>query len=228
MSIWTRISEALSALSRGEPLGAVFERLRTEPDRSVAFAIAVIALGAKIAKADGLVTRDEVSAFREVFHIPTDEEANAARVFNLARQDIAGFDEYARKIKAMFGEVQAPLRDLLEGLFHIAMADGEFHPAENAFLEEVATIFGFDERTFLQMRAQFVPDAERDPYSVLGVDPAMTLLDIRTVWRAGVRKTHPDSLAARGLPKEAIKMAEKRLIAINAAWEQIQRAHVAV
>ena len=88
MSLWTRISDAIGALASGEGLSAVFDRLRTPPDRSVAFTIAVIALGAKMAKADGQVTRDEVTAFREVFHIPPSEEPNAARVFNLARQDI--------------------------------------------------------------------------------------------------------------------------------------------
>ena len=91
MSLWARISDALSALTSGEGLTAVFERLRTPPERSVAFTIAVIALSAKMAKADGLVTRDEVTAFREVFHIPPCDEASAARVFNMAREDVAGF-----------------------------------------------------------------------------------------------------------------------------------------
>ena len=94
MSIWSRISAALSALSSGAPLSDVFDRLRTPPEKSVAFAIAVIALGAKLAKADGTVTRDEVRAFREVFIIPKEEEANAARVFNLARQDVAVRQDY--------------------------------------------------------------------------------------------------------------------------------------
>ncbi len=105
MSLWTRIADALSALTSGQPLSAVFDSLRTPPERSVAFAIAVIALGAKMAKADGLVTRDEVSAFREVFTIPPNEEENAARVFNLARQDVAGFEDYAVRIKRMFDGV---------------------------------------------------------------------------------------------------------------------------
>ena len=85
MSIWSRIADALSALTLGEGLSSVFEKLRTPPERTVGFTIAVIALGAKMAKADGHVTRDEVTAFREVFHIPAQEEDQAARVFNLAR-----------------------------------------------------------------------------------------------------------------------------------------------
>jgi len=221
MSIWSRISEALSSLATGEGLASVFEKLRRRPDRTVAFTIAVIALGAKMAKADGHVTRDEVTAFKEVFHIPPEEEMNAARLFNLARTDVAGFEEYARRIKAMYDEADPTLRDLMEGLFHIAMADGIYHPNENAFLNEVATIFGFSEMQFSRIRAQFVPDAERDPYDVLGVEPDTPLEEVRSTWRAQVRDNHPDRLHARGLPEEAIKMAEKRLIAINLAWEQI-------
>ena len=225
MSIWTRIADAIAALRAGEPLSAVFDRLRTPPDRSVAFTIAVIALGAKMAKADGQVTRNEVAAFREVFHIPPEEEAHAARLFNLARTDVAGFESYATKIASMFRGEADPLCDLMEGLFHIAVADGTYHPAEDAFLARVAEIFGFDARRFARIRAQFVPEAEKDPYDVLGVPEDAALDEIRRVWRDQVRQTHPDRMLARGVPEEAVRLAEKRLIAINRAWEQIQGSH---
>ncbi|WP_375255115.1 TerB family tellurite resistance protein [Yoonia sp.] len=222
MSIWTRIAEALSALASGESLSEVFEKLRTSPDRTVGFTIAVIALGAKMAKADGQVTKDEVVAFREVFLIPRDEEANAARVFNLARQDVAGYDLYARRIKAMYDADDRALCDLLEGLFHIAVADGVYHPKEDDFLHNVAQIFGFDERRFRSIRAQFVDEAVRDPFDVLGVEPDAPMKDIRAAWRRLVRETHPDQMMARGVPEEAVKLAERRLVAINRAWEDIQ------
>ncbi|MDQ2092880.1 molecular chaperone DjiA [Rhodalgimonas zhirmunskyi] len=222
MSIWTRISAAVSALSKGEPLSAVFDHLRAPPERSIAFTIAVVALGAKMAKADGQVTRDEVTAFREVFQIAAEDEAGAARVFNLARKDIAGYEEYARKIKAMFGDGPDVFCDLMEGLFHIAMADGNYHPNEDEFLASVARIFGMSESRFAALRARFVPDAAPEPYSVLGVSPDMPLDEIRAVWRAQVRESHPDRMRARGLPDEATALAEKRLIAINQAWETIQ------
>ncbi|MCV2880622.1 molecular chaperone DjiA [Actibacterium sp. XHP0104] len=221
MSLWSRISDAIAALAKGEGLSAVFDRLRTPPERSVAFTIAVIALGAKMAKADGRVTRDEVTAFREVFTIPPSETENAARVFNLARQDVAGFEEYAQRIARMFNEDDAPLTDLLEGLFHIAIADGEYHPAEDLFLARVAEIFGLSSRCFTAMRARFVADAHPDPYDVLGVSHEAETADIRKAWRAAVRETHPDRMIARGLPEEAVKLAEKRLIALNRAWEEI-------
>ncbi len=221
MSIWTRITEALSALTSGEGLSAVFDKLRSPPERSVAFTIAVIALGAKMAKADGLVTRDEVTAFREVFQVAEDDAAGAAKVFNLARQDVAGFDDYARRIAAMFRDQPEIFEDLMEGLFHIAMADGTYHPNEDAFLEDVAHIFGMSEASFATLKARFVPDTSPLPHTVLGIAPNATLEEARAAWRKLVRANHPDALVARGLPEEAVRMAEKRMIDINRAWETL-------
>ncbi|MDG1738087.1 MAG: molecular chaperone DjiA [Paracoccaceae bacterium] len=226
MSIWTRISEAIEALRRGDPLSSIFEALKAPPERSIAFTIAVIGLGAKIAKADGLVTKDEVTAFREVFVIAREDEASAARVYNLARQDVAGYEVYARRIAAMFQEQPSVLCDLMEGLYHVALADGTYHPNEDDFLEKVSNIFGISDARFRQLRARFVPEAELDPYTVLGVSPDQSLKEIRVAWKTAVRESHPDIMIARGVPEEAAKIAEKRMVDINRAWEEIQGVHV--
>lgn len=229
MSIWSRIAAALEALVQGEPLSAVFDRLRAAPvppERSVAFTIGVIALGAKLAKADGTVTRDEVAMFRAIFTIPPGEEAHAARVYNLARQDVAGFDAYARKIAALFPPGDPVLRDLTEGLFRVAMADGALHPHEEAFLAEVAGIFGLPERCFSAIKARFAGGAP-DPFAVLELPPDATLDQARAAFRAAVRDSHPDALRARGLPDEALVAAEERLKSLNRAWEDIQARQAA-
>ena len=222
MSVWSRLVEALDALSRGESFATALERLRTPPERSVAFTMAVIGLSAKMAKADGLVTRNEVTAFREIFHIPKADEANAARVFNLARQDIGGYESYAATIARMFTDNRAVLEDLLESLFAIANADGHYHAAEDAFLARVAEIFGFSDREFRTIRSRSVAEAEPDPYCVLGVEPTDDLETIRAEWRRQVRETHPDRMIARGVPEEAVKLATRHLTAVNLAWERIQ------
>lgn len=234
MSIWTRIAAALSALAKGDPLSVVFDHLTGAPDpeRSVGFTIAVIALGAKLAKADGQVTRDEVSAFRRVFTLPAGEEKNAARVFNLARQDVAGFDVYARKIAAMFRDKAHPdnralFIDLIEGLFHIALADDILHENEEAFLAHTAEIFGLDERCFRTIRARLVEGTARDPYEVLGIAADAPLDAVKQAWRQAVKENHPDAMIARGVPPEAVVLAERRLIAINAAWAEIQERQAA-
>jgi DnaJ like chaperone protein len=183
-----------------------------------------------MAKADGEVTRDEVAAFRRIFQIPQAEEANAAHVYNLARQDVAGFESYARKVAVLFNKPGLPLCaddrnvlvDILEGLFQIAMADGHYHPAEDAFLTRVAQIFGLDDRCFRVLRGRFVDGAPRDPYDVLGIAPNASIEDARAAWRAAVKDSHPDVMVARGVPAEAVQLATRRLIAINAAWAEIQ------
>ena len=223
MSIWSRITEAISALATGEGLSAVFDRLRSPPERSVAFTIAVIALGAKMAKADGQVTRDEVTAFRDVFHIAAQDEAGAARVFNLARQDAAGFEEYAQRIRSMFRGQPDTLRDLLEGLFHIAMADGFYHPNENAFLEEVRRIFDVPQNEFNALRMRFAPDAPQDPHTVLGITPDMDFGQARRAYHRLVRENHPDALIARGVPEEALVLAQRRMADVNRAWDEIKK-----
>jgi DnaJ like chaperone protein len=233
MSLWTRIFEAIAALASGEGLAAVFDHLRggAAAERSVGFTIAVIALGAKMAKADGEVTRDEVAAFRQIFQIPKSEEINAARVYNLARQDVAGFESYARKVAVLFNKPGQPLCaddrnvlvDILEGLFQIAMADGKYHPAEDAYLTTVARIFGLDDRCFRVLRGRFVEGALRDPYDVLGISAGASLDQARAAWRLAVKESHPDVMVARGVPIEAVQLATRRLIAINAAWDEIQK-----
>ncbi|MDE2646999.1 MAG: molecular chaperone DjiA [Paracoccaceae bacterium] len=223
MSIWYRISQALAALAAGESLAEVFQRLKSPPEQSAGFTIAVIALGAKMAKADGTVTRNEVRAFREVFHIPRAQEENAAKIFNLARQDVAGFELYAEKIYKMLSNKPAVLYDLLEGLFHIAIADNSFEEEENHFLEVVRKIFKVNDQQFRILSARFIPNQILDPYAVLGIEQETPTSDIEKVWKKHIFETHPDRMQARGVPVEAVKLAEKRLIQINEAWGKIKK-----
>ena len=154
MSFVGRLIAGARDLSVGGPLGALLEPAARhiptwhaqgdgesragDPRRRVAFTIAVIALGAKMARADGAVTRDEVAAFREVFQVPPGEEDHVRLVFDLARKSTAGFESYARQIGRLFAGDPAVLEDLLGGLFHIALADGRVCSAEDAYLREVA------------------------------------------------------------------------------------------
>ena len=208
----------------GNSLVAFFLKLRTPPEKTVGFTIAVIALSAKMAKADGVVTVEEITAFKQVFQIPKNEEKNASRVFNLARKDVAGFEIYARKIYKMLYSNSKILEDLLEGLLHIATSDGLYHPAENIFIEEVARIFKLSDSTLATLKARYVPRETVNPFTVLGVQPSWELSEIKRKWKQLVRESHPDKLTARGLPTEAIALANNRLFRINEAWEKISKA----
>jgi DnaJ like chaperone protein len=228
MSVWGKVSGAAAGLMVGGPVGALVGAvaghfiLDREADPGVTFTIAVIALAGKMARADGVVTEEEFNIFRQVFLIPPDQEANVRRVYNMARQDIAGFEHYAGQIARLFVGNPAMLEDILDGLFEIAKADGVLHPGESAFLEKVAEIFGFAPNEFRRIRAShFAPDLS-DPYVILGVSYVADENEIKQTYRRLVRENHPDSLMARGVPAEFIKLATDKLAAINTAYEKIQ------
>ena len=250
MALIGRIIGGARELSLGGPLGALLERaarclprsLMTrfstsaspDPRSSIAFTIAVIALGAKMAKADGTVTRDEVAAFREVFQVPREEEAHLRRVFDIARRSIAGFDSYARQVGRLFAGRRADLEDLLGGLFYIALADGRLCPAEDAYLREVARLLGFGATEYQRIRIAFVGpspddacDGSDDPHAVLGVPPDASLDEIRAAYRRLIRMHHPDLLASRGLPAERVAQATARVARINAARDRLLRGRAA-
>lgn len=219
-SFWQRVTDGILALVQATGLNRLFEEA-APPEKSVAFTMAVIALGAKMAKADGQVTRSEVAAFRRVFVIPPEEEHNAARVFDLARQDVAGFDIWAARIARMFGPGDAVLVDVLDGLFIIAGADGALTEEETEFLRETARIFAIPEPEFAAMLARHDPQG-CEPCGILGVALDTPLEVARDRWRALVREAHPDRAIARGLPPEAVQLAEARTRALNEAWDKFR------
>jgi DnaJ like chaperone protein len=222
MSIWARIADALASI--GESVGAflqsIVNRNPTPPEKSVAFTIGMIGLGAKMAKADGVVTEDEIRAFKQVFHIPDGELATVARVFNLAKQDVAGYETYAKQIAKLFAARAEVLEDVLDGLFHIAKADNAFHPGEHGFLRRVAEIFGFSDADFARIRARHV-DVPDDPFLILGLSPGASPDEVRRRYRDLVREHHPDRHIAAGVPEEMVEVATRRLQKINEAYDRI-------
>ncbi len=187
---------------------------------TVAFTIAVTTLSAKMAKADGVALPVEERAFERLFSIPENEAKNVRRLYSLAAKDTAGFEVYARKIATLLrGEPQL-LKCVFECLFCVAAADGILHPAEDQFLEIVAQEFGLSRGEFLSIRASFIHDPD-SPYDILGVRPEVSDEDLRSRYIALVREHHPDRLMASGVPVEFRVAADRRLAAINAAYEAI-------
>jgi DnaJ like chaperone protein len=219
MSIWQRIAGTFQEV--GDSVTGYFGST-TPPEKSVAFTIGMIALSAKMAKADGTVTKDEVAAFGQVFQVPEKDRPAVARVFDLAKQDIAGFDSYAKQVAALFPAGSDMLENVLDGLFHIAKADGAVHPDEVTFLSHIADVFGFDAKAFRRITARHVLLAD-DPYEILGVASDMPYEDIRKAHRKLVRELHPDKHVASGMPQELVLIATERLARINEAFDRIKK-----
>jgi DnaJ like chaperone protein len=229
MTVWQKISDLAGAVGGAgggllDDLAHVFglERDAGEPENDVAFTIGVIALSAKMAKSDGVVSPLEVEAFKKIFQASPDELANVERMFNLAKQDVAGYQAYADQIAKLLQDRKKLLQDVLEGLLHVASADGVLHPKEDEYLADVARRFGFTPSEFRFFRARFVKD-NCNPYDVLRLGPGARNDEIKAQYRKLVSDNHPDKLMGRGVPVEFIEIATRKLAAINAAYDVIAK-----
>lgn len=159
--------------------------------------------------------------FKRVFHIPPGEEKNVGRIFDMAKSSSDGFEIYARQIATMFRGERALLEGLLEALYQIAMADGQLHPAEKAYLQKVAHIFGFADVDFDRVHHAFTASDGPDPYEQLGLTRDASNDDLKAAHRKLSRENHPDTLIAKGMPPEFVEQANDKMARINAAWDQI-------
>ena len=231
-SIWGKLGGAGIGLALGGPIGALLGgfaghmlidregAIFGRAPRDVMFTMGLVALAAKMAKADGVVVDTEVAAFEQIVEVPASEKARVQSLFELAMKTSDGFEAYARQIGEAFVDEPALLEDVLDGLFHIAKADKAIHESEFDYLRDVATIFGFDEAAFDRIAARHVQKAD-DPYLILNADRSMSDAELKQRYRQMAAENHPDRELARGLPPEAIRIATERLSSINAAWDRI-------
>jgi DnaJ like chaperone protein len=220
MSFWRKIAGlAVKSIDEAEcpdcPAGL--------PGEDPAFSTAVTALGAKLAKADGASQTSEYDVFSTVFQSDAGSEGNIRRLYLLAHQTTRGFESYARRLKKRYGGCPQLLEDVLDGLFHIAAADGAVTDDELTYLQRVGELFGLSPLTFRRLKATHLGAANDDPYVVLGVAPDASDETVRASWKAQLSEAHPDRARARGLPSEFIEVAEAKAAAINAAYDTIQR-----
>jgi len=197
------------------------------PGQDPAFSTAVTALGAKLAKADGHADLHEFVAFSEVFTATPEAEDNVRRLYELAGQTTLGFESYAKRLAKRYRRCPQLLEDVLEGLFHIAAADGSITDQELEYLEEVAKLFGVSARTFHRLKATHLGSQSGDPYAVVGIDPGASDDEVRKAWRRALSEAHPDRVLARGLPVEFVDVANAKSSAINAAYDAIMTSRKA-
>ena len=220
MSFWRKIAGlAVKNLDEAEcpdcPAGL--------PGEDPAFSTAVTALGAKLARADGRAQSSEYDAFSLVFQAEPGSEGAIRRLYQLARQTTRGFESYARRLAKRYRSCPQLLEDVLDGLFHIAAADGAVTSEELDYLARVGELFGISPLTFRRLKATHLGADNDDPYVVLGVHHDASDEALRAAWKAALSQAHPDRARARGLPSEFIEVAEAKAAAINAAFDAAMR-----
>jgi len=198
------------------------------PGEDPAFSTAVTALGAKLAKVDGHADDGEYAVFSEVFHADARSEPDIHRLYDLARQTTHGFESYARRLSHRYHSCPQLLEDVLDGLFHIAQADGVVTVSELEYLERVSSLFGLSPLTFRKLKATHLGLAADDPYAVLQISSDASDEAVHAAWRAALSEAHPDRVLGRGLPQEFVEVAHAKAAAINAAFDAVNRERRAI
>jgi DnaJ like chaperone protein len=223
MSVWSNIvALANRAFDLEAEAPAPFEECAPQAN-DIGFTAAVIGLAAKMAKADGVTTEAEMAAAARVFRPPPGDEQNFQRAFLLAQETVLGFESYARQVGKRYRARPCLLEDVLDGLFHIAAADGAVTPGEGKYLAEVARHFGFSELEFRRIQASNLGPAANDPYAVLGLMPGASMEEVRQAWRRLAAENHPDRMIQRGAPAEFVDIARDKVSAINVAYDAIKQ-----
>ena len=236
MTIWGKIIGSATGFALGGPIGALLggaaghalDKFKTKeklPEelalKQIGFTIGVIVLSAKMAKADGKVTKSEIKAFKEKINVPDNEVKNVARLWDQAKKTTDGFEVYAKQISNLLEKKSSVLEELLNLLVIISEADAKITNLEKIYLKEVSNIFGFSEQDFERICSSKL-DKHIDPYQTLGVLKDAPLEEIKNKWKTLAMKHHPDRLIAQGIPQDIIETNTYRLKEINNAWDLIK------
>ena len=239
MSFWKAGIGGMIGFTIGGPIGGILgaiigsklgDKEQARPSinqkNQAAFFTALFACFAKIAKADGKVTREEVDKvdhfIKERFKFPPDQRAFAIQVFNHAKDDNNSFRDYASQLSSLLSNNQSALVMFYELLFELSMADGYLDPTEEEILSEAIPIFGLDPDLFKLNKRKFGADIS-DAYAVLGVTKDMSYKEIKTAYQRKRKEFHPDTLLSKGLPEELLEKAKDKFIEIQSAFEEIEK-----
>ena len=237
MSIWGSLIGGIIGFSFGGPFGALlgsfiggkissnsnnFKNAFTQNQSQQIFALALIVLSAKLSKADGLVTKEELIAIKEKLKIPNTEIDQVSKIFNKAKDDPLGYEPYAKQIGEIFRGNFNVLEEVINILFYIAESDGKVSDSEYKMIEDIAKIFGLTYKQFESVKESRKSSDRLNPYLVLESSPNDDLKTIRKNYIRLSKEHHPDLLVSKGVPSEVINESKKKMRAINSAWDQIQ------
>ena len=247
MSVWGKIIGGTTGFALGGPLGALLgvmaghgidkakigknkihiTQMANEHSEQV-FATGVIALAAKLSKADGKVTKNEIDTFKKIFEFPNSDINIISKLFNSAKEDPYNYQSYAKQLSECFVEKKI-LYEILNALFAIAYADGVLHHNEEKMLLEISEIFKISKDGYNRIKVIYEnkkPSTKKNLktyYELLGVSETDSLDNIKKKYRNIIKEYHPDAIQGKGLPDEFINFANKKLIDFNEAYNEIKK-----
>ena len=236
MSIWGSLIGGMIGFSLGGPFGMLLgsliggkiSRAKGSINNSFAqpqqiFALSLIVLSAKLSKADGQVSKEELIAVKDKLKIPENEIDQVGKIFNKAKNESIGYKPYAKQIAQIYKGNLNVLEEVINILFYIAEADGNISQSELIMIEDIARIFGLSGSQFNSLKESRKSSDKLNPYIVLESKPDDSLEEIRKRYIKLSKEHHPDLLLSKGVPQEVIEESKAKMRAVNSAWDQIQK-----
>lgn len=237
----TIVGGAIGFAITGGPLGAVLgamaadavfpgrareraPRLTRGEERQTLFFVGTFSMLAKLAQADGQVTRDEIDAIdafmRDQLRLDDPTRAFAIDIFRKAKESDHAFEEFATQFATTFARDPQVKEMLIDVLLRVSIADAELHPNEERMIKSAADIFGFSRDDYLRMRARVIPDVS-PYYRILGCSPNDSDDDIRKKYRRLAKEYHPDNIIAKGMPEEFVELANRKFQDLQDAYDRV-------
>lgn len=218
---------------------------RKSAARSLLFLELFCHASAKIAKAKGFVSKDDIESLEAIFkelNLTSEARRHAIKFFREGKVSSRSISNVSASFARHFPSSNDRF-SFLGGLVKIALSDEQFDTAEINLLYEAAIALGFSPNIV----NSFVNEYERsknarshqnnyysraprrdsrldDAYKTLGVYSDASMDEIKKVYRSKCKKFHPDIHRSKGLSEDAIKALEKELAKINDAYDIIQKA----
>lgn len=204
--------------------------LRSTTAKDMSFVRSMAGLAAKIAKADGAVSENEIRVFKKIFC--ADRNPRIARIFNDAKQSTDGYEQYARQLKMLSQNNLDMKENIIENLFKIAVADGDIGTQEQEMFDRIAEIIEIPQGNYSIIKDRFIakPKDEQSSgdYEILGVFYNASDKEIKRRWIELINTYHPDKIQAAGGSSDEIAAATAKMAAINSAYEHIMKQRKAV
>ena len=237
MAIWGSLIGGMIGFSLGGPFGMLLGsliggkvsrarsggRFRAFAQPQQIFALSLIVLSAKLSKADGQVSREELIAVKDKLKIPESELDQVGKIFNKAKEESTGYEPYAKQIAQIYQGNLNVLEEVINTLFYIAEADGNVSNNELVMIEDIAKIFGLNNVQINGIRESRKSSDKLNPYIVLESKPDDPIETIRKKYLKLSKEHHPDLLLSKGVPQEVIDKSKEKMRAVNSAWSQIQK-----
>lgn len=190
------------------------------------FFAALFSMLAKMALADGRVSKEEASMINELarneFNMDAEDRSAASIIFKNALKDHYSIYDYARQYKKIANSTEM-CEMVYRLLFSVAYADRELHPIEDDILKNILSVLSLSEDNYTLLKEEYLGKESdlKESYMILACKPSSSDSEVKSAYRKLCMDYHPDKIASKGLPENFMKYAEKQMHIINNAYSTI-------